>query len=204
MAGISANTDAMEGNTIHVLGAKTLPMLLQNLYFLAHPKKILPGDQQELMWWLSPGVPTQINHVKILNLSFWGINNVTQSHEKWKQTMVSMTDGPCWEELKLFGLEAVWLQRRTFVKKMRVEHLCTSWKMRDHRPRAGHCSAVRAQLNVAPWSFESDSIAASVCLLFWNQWFKLVVQTVLKLWKLSASSTGLRFHQKANENHYQY
>lgn len=73
---------------------------------------------------------------------------------------------------KVFGFcvsEAVRLQRRTFVKKLRVEHPCTSWKRRDHRPRAGHRSTNGAQLSVAPWSFESDSITASVCLLFPNQ-----------------------------------
>lgn len=51
MAGSSANTDAMEENTIRVFGATTLPMLLQNLYFLARPKKIQPRGQQELMWY---------------------------------------------------------------------------------------------------------------------------------------------------------
>lgn len=39
MAGSSANTDAMEGNTIHVFGAATLPMLLQNLNFFGASKE---------------------------------------------------------------------------------------------------------------------------------------------------------------------
>lgn len=38
-AGSSANADAMEGNTVDVLGAATPPVLLQNLYFLAASKE---------------------------------------------------------------------------------------------------------------------------------------------------------------------
>lgn len=39
---------------------------------------------------------TIINHLKILKHYFWRLHNIPQGYEKWKRTMVSMTDGHCW------------------------------------------------------------------------------------------------------------